>query len=51
MQHKAQLDKANLTNVELTLYINELKGQIRDLTAKNRQSDNIQNWKSYEELT
>lgn len=48
--YQARIDAANLQVVELNLHINELKQQIKELEDKNRESDRIQNWKSYEEL-
>ena len=49
-QLRAALDQESLKNVELTLYINELRDKIRDLEDENRKASSIQNWKSYEEL-
>ena len=40
-QNEAQLDAANLRNVELTLYINDLRAQVRKLEDENRKQDSI----------
>jgi len=45
------LDASNLRNVELTIYINELKEKIQMMEDVNRKKDHIANWKSYEELS
>jgi ssRNA-specific RNase YbeY (16S rRNA maturation enzyme) len=50
-QYEARIEEEKLQNVELTIYINDLKQRILSLEGENRNKDAIQNWKSFEELT